>query len=157
MENQQKTVSNTWTEINKSLEERFPGAFKVQADDADDAAAYTKGFALADLLFIGPESLTPNKSSRCRLVSGRPQSQSSHLSDIQRVQLHALARLKMANHDRKVAALTKANARIKELETALAEYESSEPQAGKAGEGAPSTTSKDWLETAEDELRALDK
>jgi hypothetical protein len=151
-------LAETWTEINKSLQERFPKAFQPEEGDADDKAAHTKGFALADLMFVGEQGLTPEQIEalpsgfRDTLKAGKP------LSDAQKVQLHALARLKIANHDRKVAALKKAHARIQELEKAVADYEKSEPAADKAGSSDGKVTApKDWLESAADEIRALDK
>lgn len=152
-----QALSKTWTDINKSLEERFPKAFKVDEADPEDKVSHSKGFALADLLFLGNDALTPEQienlpaSFRDTLKAKQP------LSDTQKVQLHAIARIKMANHDRKVMQLKKANARIKELEKTIADYEQSEPDASKAGRTSPAGGSKDWLEQAEDELRALDK
>lgn len=152
-----QAAAKSWSEINKSLEEKFPKAFKPEDGNADDKSAHTKGFALADLLFTGASALSPEQvealpsSFRDTIKAGQP------LSDAQRVQLHALARLKMANHDRKVAALKKAVAEIAELKKSLAEYEKSEPDASRAGSGERPAAGKDWLESAGDELRALDR
>ena len=146
-----------WRDSNKLLEEKFPKAFHVEQGDADDSAAHAKGFALADLKFLGVEGLKPEQiealpaSFRDTVKSGKP------LSVDQRVQLDALARLKMANHDRQVARVKKAHARIAELEKSLADYEKSGPPAGHAGDGEGAVTGKDWMQQAEDELRALDK
>ena len=145
-----------WAGINKSLQEKFPKAFVPESGDADDAAAHTKGFALADLMFLGASELKPEQiealpeSFRDAVKANQP------LTEAQKVQLHALARLKMANHDRKVAALKKANARIAELENTLADYEESEPSAKTAG-GGPRTITKSWDEQVADELRQMDK
>jgi hypothetical protein len=159
MESQQKAkvLADTWAETNKSLAEKFPKAFLVEQSDADDVAAHTKGFALADLLFLGNAALKPEQVDALPAIFKDTVKAGKPLSEVQKVQLHALARIKIANHDRKVAALKKANARITELETTLADYEKSEPAAGKAGDGAGAVTNKDWMQTAEDELRALDK
>jgi len=152
-----KMMGDTWNETNKTLETKFPKAFHVEQENAEDVAAHSKGFALADLMFLSASSLKPEAietlpaSFRETVKAGKP------LSEVQKVQLHALARLKMANHDRKVAQLKKANARITELEASLAAYEKSEPTAGKAGDGGGAVTGKDWMQQAEDELRALDK
>lgn len=152
-----RELANRWTEINKSMEERFPRAYKADETDPDDVAAHTKGFALANLMFVGEKGLTPEQMDalpeafKSTVKDGKP------LSDVQRVQLHALARIKMANHDRKLVELKKARARIKELEASLSQYESSTPDAGSAGRPSRQASSKGWLETAEDELRALDK
>ena len=149
-----KAMAEAWQGVNKSLEEKFPKAFQVDASDPDDAAAHAVGFALADLMFAG---VTPDRADslpqafRDTVKAGKP------LSDAQRVQLHAIVRLKAANHDRKVVALKKATARIAELEKSLAEYEKSAPRAGKAGESNATDTGKDWMAQAEDEIGALDK
>ena len=79
------------------------------------------------------------------------------LSDAQRVQLHALARLKIANHDRQVARVKKLQARVAELEKDLAAYEESEP-GGKAGgrEGQPGDGMTEEEKVAA-EIKAMDK
>lgn len=151
-----KYLRTTWEEINKALKEKFPKAYSPEEGNAEDAGAHTKGFALADLMFLGGESLTPEQvealpaSFRESVKSKKP------LSEDQKVQLHALARLKIANHDRKVVALRKAMTRIAELEKALAEYEDSTPKGGRTP-GAPRSQSKDWQDEIADELKALDK
>lgn len=158
LENQQRSQSlaSAWTEINKNLQEKFPKAFQPEEANADDAAAHTKGFALADLLFLGNDALTPEQVEA--LPAGFRETVKSRkpLTEVQKVQLHALSRLKIANHDRKVVQLKKANERIAELEKSLAEYEKSEPTAGKAGAGTPSS-GKSWDEEVADELKAMDK
>lgn len=152
-----KLIGDTWAETNKILAEKFPKAFSVEEGNAEDAASHSKGFALADLMFLGEQALKPDQiealpaNFRDTIKSKKP------LSEVQKVQLHALARLKMANHDRRVAALKKANARIAELEKELAEYEQSEPGAGKAGRGERPPSSKPWEQQIEDEIHALDK
>lgn len=152
-----KQLADTWEQVNKGLQEKFPKAFTVEENNADDKAGHTKGFALADLLFLGPQALTPEQieslpsNFRDSLKASKP------LTDVQKVQLHALARLKMANHDRQIVRLKKAQDRIKELETSLSEYEKSSPSAEKAGESDTKASSKDWLEEAGDELKAMDK
>jgi hypothetical protein len=155
-QNRQKTLATAWTDINKGLQEKFPLAFKATVGDAEDAGAHTKGFALADLLFLGNQALTPEQIEalpsgfKDTVKAGKP------LSEVQKVQLHALARLKMANHDRKVTALKKANARIAELEKTLAEYERSEPSAERAREGGK-VGDKPWDAQMEDEIGKLDR
>lgn len=152
-----KELAENWTNVNKALEAKFPKAFKVNADDPDDASAHTKGFALADLMFLGPASLKPEQIEslpegfKATLLAKQP------LNEQQKVQLHALARLKMANHDRNMVQLKKARERIAELEKSLKEFEESGPPAGKAGTSDRVENAKGWLETAEDEIRALDR
>jgi hypothetical protein len=155
-QNRQKTLSTAWTDINKGLEEKFPKAFKVEEGNAEDAAAHTKGFAVADLLFLGNKALTPEQVEALpngfkeTVKAGKP------LSEVQKVQLHALARLKIANHDRLITRLKSRDARIAELEKSLADYEKSEPSAARAGESA-ATSDKPWDDTVAEELKALDK
>lgn len=155
-QNRQKTLATAWTEINTSLKEKFPKAFAPEEGNAEDAASHTKGFALADLMFLGSASMTPEQVEalpagfRDTVKAGKP------LSEIQKVQLHALARLKMANHDRLVAARKRDRARIEELEKSLAEYEKSEPSAKTAGT-ARQATDKPWDQTVAEELKALDR
>lgn len=155
-QNRQKNLATAWTDINKGLQEKFPLAFNAAAGDADDATSHRKGFALADLLFLGNEALSPEQVEALpggfkeSVKDGKP------LTEVQKVQLHAIARLKMANHDRKVVQLKKATARIAELEKVLAEYENSEPRGVNAGEGGR-TSIKPWDEQIADELKALDK
>lgn len=155
-QNNQKTLSTAWADINRGLEEKFPKAFQAEEGNAEDAASHTKGFALADLMFKGNKSLTPEQvealpaSFRDTVKSGKP------LSEIQKVQLHALARLKMANHDRLIEGRKKDKARIAELEKTLSEYEKSEPKGGKGGEGG-SAAGVSWEQEVENELRAMDR
>lgn len=152
-----QALAKTWQEVNKNLEEKLPAAFKVDESVEGDKEAYTRGFALGDLLFLGEQGLSPEQVESLPASFKETVKAGQLLSDEQKVQLHAIARLKMANHDRNLAKLAKANARIKELEASLAEYEKSEPSAEKAGESGERTVTKDWLETAEDELKALDR
>jgi hypothetical protein len=155
-QNRQKTLANAWTETNKELEEKFPKAFKAEEANADDKAAHTKGFAVADLLFLGNQALTPEQIEALpngfkeTVKAGQP------LSEVQKVQLHALARLKMANHDRLVARVKARDARIAELEKSLADYEKSEPSAEKAGEGGK-VGDKDFFAQVEEDLEKLDR
>lgn len=152
-----KAMAQHWKDVNQSLEEKFPKAFKPEEGDTEDSTAHTRGFALADLLFIGERGLRPEQVDalppgfKDAVKTGKP------LTDEQKIQLTALARLKMANHDRQIARVKKLQARVAELEKEVAEYEKSEP-AGKVGSrDEQGGASRDWLETAEDELRALDK
>jgi len=155
-QNRQKTLATTWTETNKELESKFPKAFKVEEANAEDKAAHTKGFAMADLLFLGNQALTPDQVEslpigfKDTVKAGKP------LSEVQKVQLHALARLKMANHDRLIEGKRKDKARIAELEKALADYEKSEPSAERAGEGAK-VGDKDFFAQVEADLEKLDR
>lgn len=150
-----KALASMWSEVNKGLEERFPKAFKPEENDAEDAGALAKGFALADLLLIG--NLRPEQIELLPAAFRDKLKAKEALTDLDKVHLHALTRLKIANHDRQMARVKKLQARVAQLEKDLAEFEKSEP-GGKVGshDDKPSGT-KDWLETAEDELKALDR
>jgi hypothetical protein len=158
-QNLQKTVQTAWQDINAGLEEKFPKAYQVETGNAEDAAAHTKGFAIADLLFNEYRNGTPMTAEqvealparfRDTIKAGKP------LNPVQKVQLHALARLKIANHDRLVEGRKKDRARIAELEKSLSEYEQSEPRSGKAGESGR-VSDKSWEQTVEDEIKAMDR
>lgn len=151
-----KSVGEAWANINSGLQDKYPAAYKPVEGDAEDSAAHAKGFAFADLLFLGANRLSKEQievlpsSFKAIVESKKP------LSDIDKVRLHALARLKMANHDRMVAAQKKHLARIAELEKSLKEYEDSEPKPGRGG-SSPRDVSKPWDEQVADELRAMDR
>jgi hypothetical protein len=155
-QNRQKTLATAWTDINKELEQKFPKAFHVEQTDPEDKAAHTKGFAVADLLFLGNQALTPDQVEALpnrfkeTVKDGKP------LSEVQKVQLHALARLKIANHDRLITRLKARDTRIAELEKSLADYEKSEPSSNKAGEGAK-VEGKDFFAQVEEDLDKLDR
>ena len=156
---QNETVAKAWTEVNKSLEDKYPKAFHVEPTDVEDKAAHTKGFALADLNFIGPAALSPEAIEALPTTFRDTIKAKQPLTPLQRVQLHALARLKMANHDRQVVRNRKLTARVAELEKTVKEYEDSEPSARRAGGGGGSGGGppRDPQEVVADELRALDK
>lgn len=152
----QKSRATAWDEVNKGLAQKFPKAYNPEDGDVEDKAAHEKGFALADLVFLGHGSLTPEQietlpaSFKETMKAGKP------LNEMQKVQLHALARLKIANHERLLAGRKKDKARIAELEKALAEYEKSEP-GGRPSVPREGGAAGDWLETASAELKAMDK
>ena len=155
-QNQQKALATAWTDTNRELEEKFPKAFQPEPENAEDKAAHTKGFALADLLFLGNQALAPEQVEA--LPSGFREAikAGQQLSEVQKVQLHALARLKIANHDRLVARVKNRDARIAELEKSLSDYEKSEPRSDKAGETAQ-VGGKDFFAQVEEDLQKLDR
>ena len=152
-----KTLASAWSEVNQSLQEKFPKAFQPEANDPEDAAAHTKGFALGDLLFIGESGLRPDQIEALPAVFKDTLKAGQRLSDVQRVQLHALARLKIANHDRQVARAKKLTARVAQLEKDLAAYEKSEPGGRPGARDTKPGDGKDWEQTAAEELAALDR
>lgn len=156
MSNRTKQLASLWEGVTKTLEEKLPRAYKPDESDDVDKEAFTRGFALADLLFLGEAGLTPDQVEALPTTWKDSVKAKQPMTDSQRVQLHAIARLKMANHDRQLAKLKVANDRIKELEKELAEFRKSEPEAGGS---SPSQKggSKDFMEEIEDEIRALDR
>lgn len=152
-----KLLKDTWDDINRGMREKFPKAFEVAEGDSEDKGAHTKGFALADLLFVGRNALTPEQveslpPSFRDIVKG-----GQELPDAKRLELHAIARLKMANHDRMMVRLKKATARIGELEKELADYQKSEPEAGHAGAKETPENPLDWESQVAKDMAAMDK
>jgi hypothetical protein len=152
-----KHLADTWTEVNKSLEEKFPKAFRPEENDTEDAAAHTRGFALGDLLFIGETGLRPDQIEALPAVFRDTIKAHQPLSDAQRVQLHALARLKIANHDRQVSRVKKLQARVAELEKNLADYEKSEPGGRPGARESKTGDGLYTLDSAQAEISALDR
>lgn len=155
--NRSKALAETWESINKGLQERFPRAFTPEEGNAEDKASYDRGFALADLLFLGIEAMTPEQVELLPKSLRESIKTSKSLNETQKVQLHAIARLKMANHDRQLTTIKALRSENAELKKALEEYEKSEPAADRAGKTSDKAATKDWLEQAEEELRAMDK
>lgn len=152
-----KKLAGLWESVTKELETKLPKAFQVDAGDEVDKQAHTKGFALADLLFLGSKALSPEQVDALPEVFKDAAKEGKPLSEELSVKLHALARVKMANHDRLLAKNKKAQERIAELEKSLAEYEKSTPTTEHAGRSKEPEGTKDWLEEAGAELAALDK
>lgn len=125
-----------WTQYNKEIAERFPKMFAPEEGDAEGNALLAKGFALADRLFA------PTKDSQPQTVE-------------ERVQLHALIRNKIANHDRLARRLKAAQTELAETKAALEAYEKSEPPAGKGGSAKP--VIKSFQQEADDEIAKMDR
>jgi len=110
------------------LAEKYPKWFGKDEADADGNAVFDRGSAFADLVF-SPADLTPEriellpKAFKEAIESRKP------FTPEALVTLHAIARNKLANHDRAISKLKAAAARIAELETSLKEYEESGPDA----------------------------
>lgn len=153
-------LAKTWMETTKSLEERLPKAFKPEEGDEEDKAAFTRGFAMADLLFLSPEGLTPEQVESLPATFRESVKAKQPLSESQKVQLHALARLKMANHDRLIVKLKKAQERLAELEKTVSAYEKSEPDASRAGSSSPKVEGRTFdtdMDSVADDFRKMDR
>ena len=133
----QEQRKKLWKAKNEALAEKYPKWFAKDEADADGNAVFDRGTAFADLVF-SPADLTPEridllpKAFKEAIESAKP------FSPEALVTLHAIARNKLANHDRAVSRLKVATARIAELEQSLKEYEESGPDnvtPGKARRG----------------------
>ena len=155
MANHSQTLAKTWQEINKNLEERLPKAFKPDEGDDTDRDAHTKGFALADLLFLGEPGLTPEQIEALPATFRDTIKAKQPLTEQQLVTLHALARIKVANQARLMVKFKKAQDRISELERPSPSSKSQSRHPRKPVAAAKRRSSKDWFQEAEDELSAL--
>lgn len=126
-------------DAHSAIATKWPKMFGKIEDDAEGNALLEKGEAMYQRAF-------------------RPNEQEHPPTAEEAVQLHAMVRAKVRNHDRLALWLKKANAQIKELQKALDEYEKSEPGGGVRG-GAPANGIgiKSMLQDGLDELDALDK
>jgi Predicted transmembrane and coiled-coil 2 protein. len=115
-----------WRQANKTLASKYPKYFAKDEADAEGNAVFDKGSAFADLIF-SPADLTADRIEllpplfRDAIKSGKS------FADHEIVKLQAIARNKLANHDRAIRSLKTANARIAELEKSLKEFEDSGP------------------------------
>ena len=151
----QANRAKAWQSANKFLEEKFPKAFKVDPTDPEDKSSFVRGFALADLLYQGPQQLTPEQVDALPDMFKDAVRLQRPLSESEMVKLHALARLKMANEPRLAARLKKATAKIAQLEKDLKAYQASEPPGGKGGKTAGKGNGT-WIDDANAEIDALD-
>lgn len=145
-----------WQGANDELAKKYPHWFSPKEGDNDGNTLLNKGFALADLHFIGIKDLTPEQ---VEMLPARFQEAIKTRGDLtiqDRVALDALIRNKVASHDRLALRLKSANAKIAELEGELAEFKKSEPPGGKAGEGGGKTGTSP-MEEADAELERIDR
>lgn len=126
-----------WAEANDAIVKKWPKMFGQIEGDDEGNALLTKGEAMADRLF------SPTDENRPKTIE-------------EAVHLHAMIRNKVRNHDRLALWLKRAREKIKELETSLSEYQSSDPNGGLGGRPTGGA-GKTYLQEAEEELDALDK
>lgn len=125
-----------WDQYNKDIVERFPKMFGPDEADPEGNALLEKGFALADRLFV------PTKENAPKTIE-------------EKVQLDALLRYKIANHDRLARKYKLAAKELEELKAELAQYErSTPPRGGTASTAAPS---KSFIQETEAEIDALNE
>lgn len=149
-------VTKMWTEANKALSEKYPLWFAESEGDTEGNELLRKGFSLADLHFVGVSGLKPEQIDNLPPRFRDAIKAKGDLDVKDRIALDAILRNKIASHTRLASSLKKSEARIKELEKALAEYEGSEPPAGKAG-GKTTSKRTDGLGEAMEELDAIDR
>ena len=107
-------------------------------------------------MFLGATNLKPEQienlpaSFRDTLKAGK------ELSAAQKVQLTAISRLKLANHPRLVAKVESLTTRLAAVDKSLAEYEQSNPPAGKAGSAVAAPSDKDFMQAVADDMHKLD-
>jgi len=154
---QHQEATRLWTETNKALAQKYPKWFAEAEGDQEGNELLRKGFSIADLHFIGSKHLSPEQ---VELLPERFRNAIKANGDLtlpDQVFLDALLRNKIASHGRIAANLKKANARIKELEESLKAYESSEPPAGKGGEGGGKGGLANPLDDANAELDEINR
>jgi chromosome segregation ATPase len=123
-----------WTEYNQAIAERFPKMFKPLEGDNDGNTLLKKGFAEADRIFV-PTPETAFKTSE------------------ERIQAHARARNKIANHDRLVSQIRQLRKDLEERDKTIAGYEGSAPPVG--GRASAKPPSKSFMDEANAEIDAL--
>ena len=125
-----------WTQFNKEIAERYPAMFAPAEGDTEGNTLLQKGFALADRLFA-PSRENPPKSLE------------------ERVQLHALLRNKIANHDRLARANRLLKAELAEARKELEQFDKSTPPAGGSQGARPA--SRSFIEEANSEIERLNE
>jgi len=105
--NTEKTVKML-EEAHTAIATKWPQMFGTVADDTEGNALLEKGEAMYQKAF-------------------RPTAENGPKNEQEAIQLHALVRNKVRNHDRLALWLKQSRAKVKELESALAEYEASNP------------------------------
>lgn len=127
-------------EAHTAIATKWPHMFGPVEDDTEGNALLEKGEAMYQKAF-------------------RPTADNGPKNEQEAIQLHALVRNKVRNHDRLWLWLKQSRAKNKELESALAEYEASNPNGGldKGRSSANGGGIKAELASALDELDALDK
>jgi hypothetical protein len=135
---QQDARIKLWNDKNVALAAKYPKWFAPVEGETEENALLQKGFALADRMFSPTPETAPKTPEEA-------------------LNVHLKIRNKAANHDRLALRLNKANARITELETALKEYEKSEPPGGAPRSTGPAGVAKTFTQEVEDELDAIDR
>ena len=130
-------TQKAWGEVNSAIAKKWPNMFAPVEGDTEGNSLLEKGRALADRLFSPTEETRPKTPEEA-------------------LQVHAMIRNKVANHDRLALRLKGARARIAELEASLKEFEAHSPNGGLSG-GAPGGGTKDFMDEVDAEIDAMDK
>lgn len=104
----QEQTSRMWSEYNKEVVERFPQWLKPDENDPEANKLLEAGMEMADRAFSGANGLSPEQT----------------------VRLHAMIRNRAGAFPRAAHMVGKLQAKVEELEAALAEYQKSEPATG---------------------------
>lgn len=132
--------------LNSEAVEKRPQWFKPVEGDERSAEVLKRGLALADYLF----GALPQEQYELLPEAVRADMKDGKLSREGLVRLHSAIRNKAGAFDHVAYLLTKATARVRELEDALSKYEESEPG---AGDGRPEKGEKPL--SIEDEINQL--
>lgn len=123
-----------WTDTNDEVVKKYPHWFAPKEGDEEGNTKLTKGYELADAVFLHRDQHPPEKL----------------------VKMDAAVRNKAAGFDRLVLEGKRKDAKIAELEKALKEFEASEPDAD-GDEPDKRDSGGDWEKSAYDELDAIDR
>lgn len=135
---QTEATVKAFEDTTKAIVTKYPAIFGPDESDPKGNTLLQRGFAEVDRMFRPTQETMPKTTQEA-------------------IELHARIRLKAANHDRLALRLKNLRAELEETKKALAEYEQSEPTAGKGGEGGKRTASLDPMADAEAELREMDR
>ena len=142
-----KQAAEQWSGLVKSGVEKYPHYFAPVEGDDDGNKILEQGMAMADLAFgvLAPENIDklPAKA-RASLVNGQ-------LPPAEQLKLHSAIRNMAGGFGRMKHQLSLEQAKVKDLQTRLAEYEKSEPTGGGDGGGQPVNRQKGRL-TPEQEM-----
>lgn len=142
-----------WKETNAALADKYPKWFGKDEADPQGNEVFDRGTSFADLVF-SPSDLTAERVQMLPKLFKEAIESSKPFPPEMLVKLHAIARNKLANHDRAISKLKSAHARIAELENSLKEYEASGPDHVAVGNGR---RSKDGALTADEEFDLLSR
>jgi hypothetical protein len=144
-----------WKETNDGLAAKYPAWFAPAEGDTEGNAILDKGRALADLVF-SPMDLTAEAIELLPKAFAETIKARKTFTQEQIVRMQAIVARKAANHDRLAHQNHTLQARVKELEESLKQYEESGPD-GVPAKGRPRTGTKDFMGEAAAELDAIDR